>query len=148
MKKVCIILVVLCLLPLISFAGDSTGCGLGTTLWKGQQGIVPQTLAITTNGTSGSQTFGITSGTSHCDSNGKITGAKAQFAAFLENNVDTFVLDVAKGEGETINAVANIAKVDSKEAGKVLKDNFDYLFPNENLDVIELSEKVAELLNA
>ena len=42
--------------------GDSTGCGLGTTIWAGKTGIFPQILAVTTNGTSGNQTFGITTG--------------------------------------------------------------------------------------
>jgi hypothetical protein len=45
---------------------NSTGCGLGTIIFEGQKGIAPQVLAVTTNGTSGNQTFGITSGTLGC----------------------------------------------------------------------------------
>ena len=42
------------------------GCGLGKKLWedwKGQKKIAPQMLMATTNGTFGSQTFGISFGT-------------------------------------------------------------------------------------
>jgi hypothetical protein len=45
----------------------NTGCGLGTIVFEGQNGLVSQTFAVTTNGTFGNQTFGITSGTSNCE---------------------------------------------------------------------------------
>ena len=57
-----------------AMAVDSTGCGLGSMAWRGQSGVVPQILAVTTNGTFGNQTFGISSGTSGCDQNGRVTG--------------------------------------------------------------------------
>ena len=55
-------------------AYDSTGCGLGSMAWRGQSGIAPQILAVTTNGSFGNQTFGITFGTSGCDPNGRVSG--------------------------------------------------------------------------
>ena len=147
MKKVLCISAVMACLSSGAYAVDSTGCGLGSSIWKGQEGFVPQVLAVTTNGTSGNQTFGITSGTLGCDRDGKITGGTGKILAFLENNVDAFAFDVAKGNGETIDAVAQIANMDSEKAAKVLKDNFNELFANENVDVVELSQQVAQLLN-
>ena len=47
-----------------AMAIDSTGCGLGSMAWRGQSGTAPQILAVTTNGSFGTQTFGISSGTS------------------------------------------------------------------------------------
>ena len=49
------------------YANDNTGCGLGSLVIKDQSTVMLQVLAATTNGTSGSQTFGITSGTSNCN---------------------------------------------------------------------------------
>lgn len=49
-----------------AFAVDSTGCGLGSMIFRGQRGLVPQILAVTTNGSFGTQTFGISTGTSGC----------------------------------------------------------------------------------
>ncbi len=43
---------------------SNTGCGLGYVLLKNQEGILFEAFAVTTNGTFGNQTFGITSGTS------------------------------------------------------------------------------------
>ncbi len=147
MKKILCTSFVLACLSSGAYAIDSTGCGLGSTLFKGQKGPIPQILAVTTNGTSANQTFGITSGTLGCDPEGRITGGTGKVLAFLENNVDAFALDVAKGSGETIDVVASIANKDSAETAKILKDNFDELFTDENLDVVALSEQVARLLN-
>lgn len=61
-----------------AMAIDSTGCGLGSMAWRGQSGTAPQILAVTTNGSFGTQTFGISSGTSGCDQNGRITRRNAE----------------------------------------------------------------------
>lgn len=147
MKKTLLTIGFIGLLSANVYAIDSTGCGLGSTIWKGQKGTLPQILAVTTNGTSANQTFGITSGTLGCDPNGKITGGTGKVLVFLENNVDQFAFDVAKGNGETIDTIASIANKDAAETAKILKDNFDLLFADKDLNVVDLSVKVAELLN-
>src|SRR6186713_935077 len=53
------------------------GCGLGSMIFEPDSGFT-QVFAATTNGTSGNQTFGITSGTSNCDPGAaKTASAKA-----------------------------------------------------------------------
>ena len=42
---------------------DVGSCGWGSKVWEGQGGLAAKVLAVTTNGTSGNQTFAITSGT-------------------------------------------------------------------------------------
>ena len=75
-----------------AFALDSTGCGLGSIIFKGQVGTIPQILAVTTNGSFGTQTFGISSGTSGCDQNGRVSGGTGKIFAFLEKNMEQFAL--------------------------------------------------------
>ena len=83
-----------------AMAIDSTGCGLGSMAWRGQSGTAPQILAVTTNGSFGTQTFGISSGTSGCDQNGRITGGTQRMVLnFLENNMEQYALDASRGEG-------------------------------------------------
>ncbi|HEY8553803.1 MAG TPA: DUF3015 family protein [Burkholderiales bacterium] len=66
------------LVSLFPVAGMAAGennvgsCGWGSKLFDGQRGVVPQVLAATTNGTFGSQTFGISSGTSGCTQDGVV----------------------------------------------------------------------------
>ena len=130
-------------------AYDSTGCGLGSMAWRGQSGIVPQILAVTTNETFGNQTFGITSGTSGCDPNGRITGGtQKMILSFLQNNMEQFAIDVAAGEGETLTTLAGILNMDEKFVAKRAYQNFALLFPNENVDAVDVTMTFYEIMKA
>lgn len=129
-------------------AYDSTGCGLGSMAWRGESGVGPQVLAATTNASFGTQTFGITSGTSGCDPNGRITGGTQKMMfTFLENNMEQFAFDASRGEGETLYTIAGILDVPVEKVSEVSKENFATLFPDENVEVLEVSEKLLALLN-
>ena len=133
-----------------SFAIDSTGgCGLGSMAWRGQSGIIPQVLAITTNGILFNNTFGVTLGTSGCDPNGRVTGGTGKMVlAVIENNMEQFAMDASRGNGETIETIAGILDVDSKELGAKAQQNFAYLFTDENVEAVDLTLKIMELANA
>lgn len=128
-------------------AVDSTGCGLGSMAWRGQRGPIPQILAATTNGISFNQTFGISSGTSGCDPQGRISGGTGRMAlAFLENNMEQFALDASAGQGETIDTLAGILNVDSEKLGEISKNNFASLFPSENVDAVDVTANLLALI--
>lgn len=90
---------------------DSTGgCGLGSMAWRGQSGIIPQVLAMTTNGIF-LNTIGVTLGTSGCDPNGRVTGGTGKLVlAVIENNMEQFAMDASAGRGETIDTIAGLWK--------------------------------------
>lgn len=128
-------------------AVDSTGCGLGSMAWRGQSGRVPQILAATTNGLFGTQTFGITFGTSGCDPNGRITGGTQKMVlAFLENNMEQYAMDAARGQGETIDTLAGIMNVDSEKLGEVSKQNFAFLFPDQDVQAVDVTLNLFSLV--
>ena len=130
-------------------AMDSTGCGLGSMAWRGQSGILPQVAAATTNGTFGNQTFGITFGTSGCDPNGRITGGTQKMVlAFLENNLEQFAMDAAAGEGETLTTLAGIMDMNEADVAAKTYQNFAVLFPNENVDAVDVTLKFYEIMKA
>ncbi len=151
MKKILGTLVICSSLALTNTAGavDSTGgCGLGSMAWRGQSGIIPQSLAITTNNWF-SNTIGVTLGTSGCDPNGRITGGTGRMTlAFLQDNMEQFAMDAAAGKGETIETLAGILDVDSEKLGKDIQQNFAYIFPNDNVEVAEVTIKVMDIANA
>jgi hypothetical protein len=108
-------------------AYGTAGCGLGSLAFGNQQGFV-QVFAATTNGTSGNQTFGITTGTSNC---GKSAFAMEGTKVFIEGNKDALAKDAARGTGETIVALRNIAAcgADAQAVGTALQGSFGALFP-------------------
>jgi hypothetical protein len=121
-------------------AEDSTGCGAGTLLFEGQSGTAPQVLAVTTNGTLGNQTFGITSGTLGCDSQGMIT-ASAELNRFASQNLDKLAQNMAVGEGESLDTLASmigIADQDKAAFYAATKAHFDTIFASSNVTAQEM----------
>ena len=130
-------------------AYDSTGCGLGSMAWRGQSGIVTQVLAVTTNGMFGTQTFGISTGTSGCDPNGRVTGGTGKMLlAFLENNMEQFALDASVGAGETLTTIAGILNVDEGSLAVKLQNNFGMLFASNDVDAVDLTLAVMSIAKA
>lgn len=129
-------------------AQDNVGCGLGSMAWKGESSTIANILAATTNTSFGTQTFGISSGTSGCEQSGRITGGTGRMSlAFIENNMDQFAMDASVGHGETIDTLAGILNVDSEKLGQISKENFAMIFSNENVDAVSVTLAVLELNN-
>lgn len=88
------------------------GCGLGKLAWSdygGQKQIAPQVLMATTNGTFGSQTFGISFGTSGCTNDGVIMKNKRiNFASMAFENLKQ---EMAQGHGEHLASLATLLGV-------------------------------------
>jgi len=121
------------------------GCGLGSMLFGDKPGFV-QVLAATTNGTFGTQTFGITTGTSNCED----TKASAQSTkAFVQANREAVAKDIARGSGETIASVSKLAGcADPAKVGATLQKEFKAIFPNEQVSDVAVSESVVSTLQA
>jgi len=134
MKKIALILLVL-LAPAFAFGQNVGQCGWGSKLFDGQRGIIPQIFAVTTNGTSGNQTFAITSGTSGCTQDG-VVRSSWKTAAFIDSNMNKLAKDISRGEGESLNSLANLVGVsanDNLAFRKALQENFENIFASENV---------------
>ncbi|MCA9473125.1 MAG: DUF3015 domain-containing protein [Nitrospirales bacterium] len=87
------------------------GCGLGHLAWSGssanQNAIGIQVLMATTNGTFGSQTFGISTGTSGCTNDGTIV-MKEKVNVFAAVNFENLSQEMAQGKGEHLASMATL----------------------------------------
>ncbi len=102
---------VLATMGLVLFSGaaanaQDAGCGLGSMVIKEQTKLM-QIFAATTNGSTGTQLFGITSGTSGCKSENFVMREKAAHY-FAEVNKDDLTREMAQGRGEKLAALASI----------------------------------------
>jgi hypothetical protein len=119
MRKLALLTAVAGLVPSLAMATGNHpmgGCGLGYLLLSNKDNTkVTQVLGATTNGTFGSQTFGITSGTSGCTEDGAVKFARAT-EVFAEVNLTSLKSEMAAGQGEYVNAFASL--LSPAEAGR------------------------------
>jgi len=114
------------------------GCGLGNQFFGAKDN---QVLASTTNESTYTQLFGITSGTSNCvDHEGDTAKATK---AFIEANQVALSTEMAKGQGETLASLSKILKCqDSAAFGADMQKHFGYVFPTANVDASQASVRV------
>lgn len=133
-----------------AMAEDSTGCGLGTMLFDGQQGIAPQVVAVTTNGTFGNQTFGITSGTLGCDRDGVIKHT-AKVEAFVAGNMEDLASDMAAGGGESLASLAKLMGVPENKRPafyNAAQENFSRIYGAEDVTAGEVVNNLQAVMAA
>ena len=110
------------------------GCGLGSMVFE-QNEKVQQVLAATTNGTFGTQTFGISSGTSNCSHSGVVTKEK-EAEVFVATNFESLHQEMAQGTGENLNALAYLMGCPADDFSKAVKSNYATL--GATTDALEL----------
>jgi hypothetical protein len=142
MKK---ILTLVALTATVAFANPNTGCGLGSQIIANQDSVAMQIFAATTNGTSGNQTFGITSGTSGCAKPAKfVSNDKAN--AFVAGNMDALALDISNGQGEALTTLATLLNVSNTDTfATVLQANFDKIYTSENVTSANVIDNIVTL---
>lgn len=124
-----------------AFAGtakDNTGCGLGTMLWKDSAdgSSVSQAFQATTNGTSGAQTFGLSSGTSECKQPSSFV-QNEELNKFVFSNMDNLAKDMARGKGETLDTLAELLHIAPDQKAKFVANmqaNFSKIYSSEKVE--------------
>ncbi|MBH1969986.1 DUF3015 domain-containing protein [Moraxellaceae bacterium AER2_44_116] len=118
----------------VVMADQDVGCGLGTILFEGKSGVAPKILAATTNGSYGNQTFGITSGTLGCQSDG-VVSSRARLSMFMGTNSERLARDMSVGHGESLNVLADLMGVKEQDKSlffKTAQANFSTIFAADN----------------
>ena len=145
MKKI-ISLIAAIGLTTVVYANENTGCGLGSLIIKNQNTVALQVLAATINATSGTQTFGITSGTSDCSKpNNYVSNDKLN--KFVSENMDELAMDISAGKGETLETVAKLMNVEnSVEFSAKLQANFSNIYTSENVTSATVIDSIAKYM--
>lgn len=125
-------------------------CGWGNMLFNGSAGLPAHIMASSTNGTSGNATFGMTSGTNGCSPDGTLTYGGQRFMG-MAAVMDEFSEDVARGEGEALNAVAvmiGITPQDRDYFAQVTHKNFSNIFTSERVTAEDVARNLNSLMQA
>lgn len=132
----------------MAVAPGGPNCGWGNMLFEGQSGLGSHIIASITNGTSGNNTFGMTTGTNGCSTSGTLTyGGKSMVSSIMGE----FSEDVAAGEGDALDTVAviyGVHKDDRATFAKVMHENFAVIFPSEDVTADEMIASIEEVMKA
>lgn len=100
------------------------GCGLGSVIFGAEKGF-KQVLAVTTNASSFTQLFGISTGTLNCDEKGLF----AKTTAFVETNKTALESSIVRGQGETLATLGELLDCKNSSFNAELKRRYTQTFP-------------------
>lgn len=107
----------------------SAGCGLGSILFDKKEAKVHLILAATTNGSFGNQTFGISSDTLGCTSNGVVKNDQ-RVEVYAAVNFQKLQKEMAQGGGEYLTGLSSLLGVSNKEAFfKLAQTRYETIVP-------------------
>src|SRR5471030_1231007 len=125
------------------------GCGLGYLLLSNKDNDkVTQVLGSTTNGTFGSQTFGISSGTSGCTEDGAVKMARAT-AVFADVNLASLRQEMSAGQGEYVNTFATMlgaSEATRPQMVRFFQTEYQNLFPTASTSTEDMLKVLSEKL--
>jgi len=150
MKKLIAVLSLAVAFPSAVMAAQDNvgGCGVGSMVFKGQSGVGPQVLAVTTNGISGNQTFGISSGTLGCTQDGAVR-SNMKAALFIDSNREQLARDMSVGSGETLASLSHLLGVEAKDQAafnRLAKDNMARIFTTGSVATEQVIVALREVL--
>lgn len=124
------------IMGLLAFASQAfaagygmAGCGIGGLAWKDEPGNI-QIISATLNDVFGSQTFGISTGTSNCTENGSETAVYQ----YIDSNKEVLRADISRGQGETLSGLLSMMGCsESKQADTALQKNYGRIFVDEKV---------------
>jgi hypothetical protein len=132
-------------------AASNTGCGLGTMLWErnADNSILLQVLQSTTNGSTGTQTFGITSGTSECAPPSKVVQSE-KLNHFVRSNMDNLAKEIAMGKGENLDTFVEMLGIDAGQSDAFkakLQANFSNIFTSDKIVLADVIDNAVTVSN-
>lgn len=154
MKKILMAVALTLVMTSAAFAANArnnVGCGLGTVLFgtSADNSILMQAFQATTNGTSGNQTFGITSGTSDCARPSNFV-QNEKLINFAQANMDNLAKDIAMGKGETLDTFAEmlgVAPERQADFARKLQASFGKVFTSEHVVLAEVIDNSVAIAN-
>jgi len=125
-------------------ANPQTGCGLGAVVMSKPDSAVLYAIATFLNNISGNQTFGITSGTSGCKKTKFVMNERAE--EFVASNMDQLAKEIAMGQGESVDTLAELLSVEDKEAfASAMQTNYKSIYTSRNVQMADVLDNIASL---
>ncbi len=156
MKKVAITILicfsVLCFASASMAQGGNTvredcGCGLGGMAIGEKTGLIWKLVGTFLNGICANQTFAMSSGTLDC---GEVQSLamNEQLNTYVADNMDALAVDIAQGEGESLDALAeiiNLPETQRMDFNAQLQQNFEQIYSTSHVTHETVVSEISEI---
>ena len=145
MKKILVSAIAAIALSTSAMAANSqVGCGLGSMIIKDDSSAILLALQATTNGISGNQTFGITTGTLGCKKTKLVMNERAE--EFVASNMDILAKEIAQGHGESVDTLAELLNVvDTASFSASLQTNYNKIYTSEKVEMNNVLDNISSV---
>lgn len=127
---------------------QNVGIGVGTMIFEGQEGLLSQICAATTNGCFGNQTFAITTGTLGANPYQGFVG-NSEVQNFVRDNMDRLAREMAAGKGESLDTLAELIAVPADKRAdfaKTLQSQFGAIYSSPTVTSTEVVANLAKVV--
>ena len=127
---------------------EDCGCGLGAVAIGQKEGLLWNLLGTCLNGISGNQTFGMSSGTLDCGETTKLAKLD-KMDKYISENMDNLAVDIAQGNGESLDALAEIAEISTDQKStfySALQKNFQKIYPDAEVTHAAVTKKITQII--
>lgn len=150
MKKLAMLVCCLFAVSAIAAPRENVGVGVGTLIFEGQDGLVSQVLAVTTNGILGNQTFAITSGTLGAERPDALVQHDT-LKKFVAENMASVAKDIATGEGESLDTIAELLAIPQEQRAafaQSLQSKFGEIYSSDDVTDSEVVRGILAVANS
>jgi len=133
-----------------ALADNDVGCGVGTEIWEGQEGLGPKLGASFTNGML-FQSVSITFGLINCDGRDTVTASadELRLRHYASVNIDQLAEQMAEGQGESLDVFAGLMGVgmgDRVHFASFTQQHFTELYAHDHATVGEMLDTLNRLM--
>lgn len=127
---------------------EDCGCGLGGMALGEKTGLVWKLVGTFLNNLCYNQWFAMSSGTLDCGAPQSLA-MNEQLNQYVADNMDSLAVDIAQGQGESLDALAEIANVSENKRpvlyGK-LQQNFDRIYISSDVTNETVVNEISQII--
>jgi hypothetical protein len=90
----------------------------------------------------------MTSGTLECGQESAVVNL-SKLDKYVSENMDSLAIDIAQGQGESLDALAELANISSDKKDSfclALQENFQTIYPDANADHSSVVKRISEII--
>lgn len=124
---------------------ENAGCGIGSQAFRDKDAVIYQVIAASINfGLSSNQTFGMSAGTLECKP-AKFASLDEKLNKFVSENMDGLAQDIAAGQGERLETLAELMDIPSDERNSfyvMVQKNFSNIYTSQNIQSADVIDNI------